>query len=125
MPFYSKQYQLDPDVKLRQVATQRRAHDLYVEMAAGSGLLGLVLFISMPLILLRNLWRARRSCAVTQPRLASLATCCGFAIIAYLGTGIFLHLSFERYYWFLLALAAAALHVIRREQQDWIAARCR
>lgn len=125
MPFYSQQYQLDPDVQLRQVATHRRGHDLYLEMAAETGLLGLTLFMSIPIVLLRKLWRTRRSCAVSQPQLARLATSFCFAIIAYLGTGVFLHLAFERYYWFLLALAAAALYVIRREQQNWVHARCR
>ncbi len=125
MPFYSQQYQLDPDVQLRQVATHRRGHDLYLEMAAETGLLGLTLFLSLPIVLLRKLWRARRSCAAAQPQLARLATAFCFAIIAYLGTGVFLHLAFERYYWFLLALSAAALYVIRQEQQDWVEARWR
>ena len=28
-----------------------------------------------------------------------------FSVIAYLGTAVFLHLSYERYFWFLMALA--------------------
>jgi hypothetical protein len=32
--------------------------------------------------------------------------------MAYLCTGVFLHLAYQRYYWLLLALATAALHVV-------------
>jgi putative inorganic carbon (HCO3(-)) transporter len=123
MPFYSEQYQLNPDVQFRQVATHRRGHNLYLEMAAETGLIGIVVFVSMPLILLRHLWRARRMCEMSQPELAGLATAFCFSIIAYLGTGVFLHLAFERYYWLLLALATAALHVIRRERDSWLKGR--
>jgi hypothetical protein len=35
-------------------------------------------------------------------------------LIAYLGTGVFLHLAFERYYWFMIALAAAATGILER-----------
>ena len=79
----------------------------------------------MPILLLTRLWQARRVCARNRPDLANLATAFWFSIIAYLGTGVFLHLAFERYYWLLLALAAAAREVIRQEQQDWVHARCR
>mgnify|MGYP006176969325 CR=1 FL=1 len=42
-----------------------------------------------------------------RPELADLATGFILALGAYLGTGVFLHLSYERYYWILIALAAA------------------
>ena len=33
--------------------------------------------------------------------------------MAYLCTAIFLHLSYQRYYWFLIASASAAAHLLR------------
>jgi O-antigen ligase len=120
MPFYSQQYQSDPDVVIRQLAQQRRGHNLYLEIAAETGLLGLTIFISMPAVLLHRLWKARRRHALSRPQLSYLAAAFFFAITAYLGTGIFLHMAFERYYWCLLGLASAALHVIRDQEQAWI-----
>jgi hypothetical protein len=61
--------------------------------------------------LLRRLWQARSSWASYRPDLANLATAFSFSIAAYLGTAVFLHLSFERYYWLLIALASAGLQI--------------
>jgi hypothetical protein len=36
-------------------------------------------------------------------------------ILSYLGTGVFLHLAYERYYWFMIGLAAAAVGILREE----------
>ena len=33
--------------------------------------------------------------------------------MAYLTTALFLHLSYQRYYWLLLGLAGAAVHILR------------
>lgn len=115
MPFYSEQYQLDPEIKLRHLARPRRAHNLFFEIAAEQGIGGLLVFLVMPWIAIRELWRARRAWAPVRPDLARLATAFLFSIIAYLGTGMFLHLAFERYYWFLLALAGAAVQILRTE----------
>jgi hypothetical protein len=41
-----------------------------------------------------------------------------FALIAYLASAMFLHLSYQRYFWAVLALASAALWVLRRDQAD-------
>jgi hypothetical protein len=54
----------------------------------------------------------RNSSATELGRIAA-----GFSLVvlAYLGTGVFLHLAFERYYWFIVALTAAAAGVLERE----------
>jgi hypothetical protein len=36
-------------------------------------------------------------------------------IFGYFGTAMFLHLSYQRYYWFLMALAGAALLIFEKE----------
>ena len=37
------------------------------------------------------------------------------SIVVYLGCGLFLHLAYERYFWFLLGTAGAALQLMRQE----------
>jgi putative inorganic carbon (hco3(-)) transporter len=112
LPHYSVKYQLDPSIGLRYLPEPRRAHNLFAEMAAESGLLGLLVFVSMPFVLLRALWSRRRELLGERPDLAFLATAFGLGILGYLGTGVFLHLAFERYYWLLLALAAATSRIL-------------
>jgi hypothetical protein len=47
-------------------------------------------------------WRDRR------PELAALANSLLAALVAYLAMGAFLQLAYQRYFWFLLALASSA-----------------
>ena len=49
-------------------------------------------------------------------RRADLAVAFSLSLVAYLGTGMFLHLSFERYLWFLVAIASATVHILRQDQ---------
>ena len=115
-PFYSMEYQQDSDIKFRDLRRNRRAHILYFELAAETGIIGLALFFSIVAVLLRELWRSRRFWASERPEFSDLATAFFLSICAYLGTAVFLHLSYERYYWLLIALAAAALQVLRSEE---------
>lgn len=112
LPHYSVRYQLDPDIGLRYLPEPRRAHNLFAEMAAETGLVGLFVFGSIPLVLLRGLWRRRQELIDDRPDLAFLATAFGLGILGYLGTGVFLHLAFERYLWLLLALAGATARIL-------------
>lgn len=112
-PFYSTEYQQIADIKFRELQESRRAHTLYFEMAAEVGLVGLTIFLVIPLVLLRALWRARRVWAAQRPDLADLATALCLSLLAFLLTACFLSHAFERYYWFLIALAAAALETMR------------
>ena len=117
MPYYSVRYQALPEISLRELPTPRRAHDLYLEIAAETGLVGLVVFLTIPLLLLRDLEVLRRDLSGPRPDLARLAAGFTLALLAYLGTGVFLHLAFERYYWFLVALTAAAVGIMDREDR--------
>jgi len=52
--------------------------------------------------------------AVTAP---GVAVAFALRLVSYLGTGTFLHLSFERYLWFLVGLTSAALYILQQEQR--------
>lgn len=118
LPHYSVRYHLDPNTGMRYLPEPRRAHNLFAEMAAESGALGLLTFVSIPLVLLVMLWRRRRELMDHRPDLANLATAFWLAILGYLGTGVFLHLAFERYYWLLVALAAVACYALDEHVED-------
>ena len=96
----------------------RQAHNLYTSVAAETGTVGFVFFMAVFVVLLLDLFRARRRWLATRPDLAHLATGFILAILAYLVSGIALHLSYERYLWFLLALAGAAAHIALKGDPD-------
>jgi putative inorganic carbon (hco3(-)) transporter len=111
--YYALEYSNNnPDIQFRQLETTRRAHSLYLETAAELGALGLTAFLAIVLHLMYRLWRARRLWLQRDARYAELATAFMLTLGAYLGTAVFEHLSFQRYYWFLLGLAGAALYLL-------------
>jgi O-antigen ligase len=118
VPYYSVYYQSLPEISIREISVPRRAHSLYLELAAESGTAGLVVFMVIPLLLLRDLRAIRLIVMRRRPALARIAAGFSLLILAYLGTGMFLHLAYERYYWFMVGLAAAAAAVLNRYTGD-------
>ena len=100
-------------------AADREAHNLYLETAAETGILGFITFFGAAFTTLIELTRARAA-ALRRGRadLAAMATGFLLALMAYLTTGLFLHLSFARYYWLILALAGATAYVVRRAMDE-------
>ena len=90
----------------------REAHSLPIHIGAEHGALGLALFGAIFAVTLRDLWRARRRLAKLRPDHARLVTGVMLAVVAFLTTSVFLHASFIRYQWFLLALAGATGRVL-------------
>ncbi|HEU0004697.1 MAG TPA: O-antigen ligase family protein [Terriglobia bacterium] len=111
--FYSARY--GTEVGTKRLWTNRRGHNLYLEMAAETGIVGIAAFMTMVLATLYRLWQERQYWSQTRPELSHMATAFLLSIMGYLGTAAFLHLSYQRYYWFLLALAGAAIQVLRTE----------
>ncbi|NIR47297.1 hypothetical protein GWO43_02350 [candidate division KSB1 bacterium] len=114
-PYYSKEYQSDPDIAFRYLGRKRRAHILYFEMAAETGILGIGTFMAIAFLILFRLWKIRRISFKLQPEFANIATSLWFAVIAYLGTAVFLHLAYQRYYWFIVSIAGAAIQIYYNE----------
>ena len=96
-------------IGLRNITTTREAHSLYPGIAAESGVLGLIAIMGVLLYSLyrlakaRNYWLKRN-----QINMANLCTGFFLAIISYMTTGIFLHMSYIRYFWLMIALAVVA-----------------
>jgi putative inorganic carbon (HCO3(-)) transporter len=95
-------------------AQDREAHNLYLGIAAESGSLGLIAFLGAVGVTMWHLARVRRRAMKIRPDLAAMATGFLLALVGYLGSGLFLHLSYARYYWLVLALAGAAAVVVDR-----------
>ena len=116
-PYAERAYSSFLDIRAQN--SNRKAHDLYAGIAAETGILGLFFFLAIVFVTLRDLARARkRSLRRSRPELAGMATSFFLAIVAYLGSGVFLHLAYQRYLWLLLALAGAAASVALRDTGD-------
>lgn len=116
--FYSLEYQQkNPRFKFRDIQKGRRAHSLYVELPAELGVVGMVSFFAIFALLLRRLNRARRRWQAARPELADLAAAFAFSLLAFLVTSAFLHLSYQRYLWLLVALTSVALNVLQAAER--------
>lgn len=108
-PAYYREYA--DEVGLANDNAARQAHNLYAGMAAETGALGLLFFMAIFVATLVGLARVRRRTRVHFPELSTMATSFMLAVVAYLTTGLFLHLAYERYLWILLALAGSAVYL--------------
>lgn len=131
--FYFQKYASNADIKFRDIDVPRRAHNLYLELGAELGALGLGVFLAIVGLLMRGLWRTRRRWVGTDPEAADLCATLWLGLFAYLSTGMFLHLSYQLYFWLLVALASAGLHLVppgrgqrgarHAEETAWLASR--
>jgi len=112
---YSAQYHQVPGIQFKEIRGTRRAHSLYLELAADTGAVGFTTFLAIVGTAMVALWRARLRYATQRPELSDLATALWLSVFIYMVTGAFLHLAFERYFWFLLALAGASVSVMSNE----------
>jgi putative inorganic carbon (HCO3(-)) transporter len=94
----------------------REAHDIFLGIAADHGIFGLLLFLSILAVSLINLEKVRRQTRKTHPDISNMAIGFFLAIIAYLATGIFLSLAYERYFWLILGLADALVMIAARQE---------
>ena len=100
---------------LKRLNESRRAHSIYLEVLADVGIIGFVLFMAIALLIMYRLWQSHRRWLGSRPDLSNLAATLFFSLCAYLMSATFLHLSYMRYYWFLLAIAGATEQILREE----------
>lgn len=118
MKFYALDYMDDPDIAFRKIDSGRRAHSLYLELAAETGILGLGTFMIIVFYILSQLWKARRRWQEYNRTYANYATAFLLSIIGYLSTAVFLSLAYQRFYWVLIALAGSALQILKSEDPE-------
>jgi putative inorganic carbon (HCO3(-)) transporter len=94
----------------------RSAHSLYLEIAAESGLIGLIAFGAILWFLFRGVAFANQTFKAAQtPDYAHITIALGIALIGYLVGSIFLHLAYARYFWLFIGLCFALPNVARYE----------
>jgi O-antigen ligase len=96
----------------------RRAHSMPLEVAADTGIFGVVALGGAFAATLVGLWRARRTWLERDPERAALATAFMLAVIGYLLTSLFLHIAYMRYLWLLMALANSAIWILHRDARQ-------
>lgn len=110
-PLYNREYAKIGGFRAHQ--EDRAAHCLYLHLSAEVGLLGLSFFLLMAgvtIVGLHRIWKKHRD---SDLEMAVMAAGFGSAIVAYLLSGIFLHYSFIRFFWIVLALANSVIVIDR------------
>ena len=97
---------------------RRESHNMLLSISADLGLAGLLAFLGIVGVTFSRLNRARKRWLSTYPEAANLAATFMLAMTAYLTSGLFLTLAFERYFWLLLALAGATASIARAVAAD-------
>jgi putative inorganic carbon (HCO3(-)) transporter len=116
-PTYYQEYAREvssPLIDTRIDLGTREAHNLFTDILAETGIVGFFGFMGATLTVVGGLLRSRTRWKAERPGLSQLATGYALALLAYASSGMFLHLSYERFYWIMLALAAALAIVALR-----------
>jgi hypothetical protein len=104
------------EIGFRKISGTRRAHNMYIEELSDNGLFGASWFFAIILATLFKLNQTRfhKKWGTDGENIAS-----GFllSILAYLFTAIFLHLSYVRFFWLLIALAGACVKIYGQESR--------
>lgn len=108
-PNYYQQY--SELIGLRTLNEDRQAHNLYLSIAAETGIAGLGCFLMVLYVTMTGLARARKRWMKADPEIANMATAYMLSIVTYLTTGLFLHFAFIRYFWMFIALAGAVIYI--------------
>jgi O-antigen ligase len=94
-------------------------HNLYLEIAAETGLVGLALFAGAIVAAFAALRRAHSTLlARGDVASADLARAFEIALVGYLVSSVFLHGHFQRYLWLLFGFAAALALMAGREEPE-------
>ncbi len=96
-----------------------RGHNLYLETLAETGAVGLMTFLSIPLVIMRGLCKARALLMRSRPDLAATASAFLLCLAAYGITAIFDHMAYQRYFWLLLALSSATIRIVHSHSNEW------
>jgi O-antigen ligase len=111
---YYPRYSSDLGISVHEGA--RDAHNLYLGLGAEVGLVGLVSFLGIVVTLIRGLLRTRSRWRRERPDIVALAVALLASIGLLLANGVFLHIAYMRYMWFVFALAAIAVNLGRMQR---------
>jgi putative inorganic carbon (HCO3(-)) transporter len=112
-PTYSK------NLGLALVAGEREAHNLYLEVTAETGLVGLTAFLTIIYVSYRTILTARRE-MLRHHQYEFAAMLVGFmaGLTGYLVAATFIHGAYPRYFYFLIGVALSLRQIALHETQD-------
>jgi putative inorganic carbon (hco3(-)) transporter len=102
-------------------ANERSPHDLYLEVAAESGVVGLVVFLTMIVLAIRAvLYARRRFMEAGAEDYVNLTTGFAIAFAGYLFAALFVHAAYPRYFYLLIGIAFAlsSLNTFEEKKED-------
>ena len=103
---YSSSLGIDPRLE------DRSAHNLYLEVAAEQGVVGLVLFFAMLWFTFKTMRRSQALLSnAGQEGDADMMRSMEYGLVGYLVAAIFLHMAYPRPFWFMLGLCMSTLHI--------------
>lgn len=85
---------------------ERRAHCLYLEIAAETGVPGILVFVVVLGITMSNLYRGHNATKSVQDK--SMTAAYLFAMVVMISTGMFLSFAYVRYSWIIIGLSSVA-----------------
>lgn len=110
---YSKSLGLAPS------ARSRAPHNLYLEVASETGVVGLVVFLTMVGLALRSLLIARRRFLMAgMEDYANMVTGFTIGFIGYMFAAMFVHAAYPRYFYLLIGIAFALPNVIEETEEE-------
>jgi putative inorganic carbon (hco3(-)) transporter len=93
-------------------------HNLYLETLAETGVTGLACLLAIFFVIMHGLWKERRRWLQSQPEIANWATAFFLCLAAYAISAVVAHLSYQRYFWVLVALSSAAARIIHSMYEE-------
>lgn len=109
---YSPELGLDPRRE------DRGAHNLYLEVAAETGILGLLTFLLLLGFMFQGLLKAYRIFTRhNREDYAHMTAAFAMGLIGFLTSSLFLHGAYPRYFWLLVGIALAIPNVAANEQK--------
>jgi O-antigen ligase len=100
-------------------ATNRSPHNLYLEVAAETGVIGLTLFLLMIVMAMRSILTARqRFMQAGMEDYANMATGFAIAFAGYLLAALFVHAAYPRYFYLLIGIAFALPNLIAEPEEE-------
>ncbi len=110
---YSRQIGLDPRTE------NREPHNLFLEVAAETGLVGLIVFIMILYFSFRSIFHAWHTFnKLDLPDYAGLVAVYGIGLVGYFTAAMFIHGAYPRYLWLLIGIALALPQVVKNTQAE-------
>lgn len=101
---------------------ERRAHCLYLEVAAEMGIPGLLCLSAILSITGGRLYRAY--VAARSKKMRGLAAAALAALVAMMVTALFLSMAYIRYFWLMIGLCSAITRIIHQQSRDGLEQAC-